>query len=333
MTDQLSLFDRDEETHPPPVALRGCAPNEAVQALARRLGPLAYLGTSSWHFPGWNGLVYEGATDPAQLARHGLPAYAEHPLLRSVSLDRTYYGPLDQSVFEGYARQVPAGFRFMLKAPADCTTPWLRGEGGKPAGENPRFLDPEFAWDSFVRPVRDGLGETCGPIVFQFPPQGRTALRDPRRFADKLHRFLSRLPHDALYAVEVRDAPLITDAYVEVLRSTEVRHCVSVHPRAAAMHDQLDVLEALDPGPLVARWNLNPAHTYVEAKERYTPFDQLQEEDPVCRKILATLFVQAMRYGQPAYLIVNNKAEGSAPLSVLKLAESIAMALVAGARG
>jgi hypothetical protein len=31
----------------------------------------------------------------------------------------------------------------------------------------------------------------------------------------------------------------------------------------------------------------------------------------------------AIRSGQPAYLIVNNKAEGSAPLSCIELARSI----------
>ena len=80
------------------------------------------LGTSSWLFPGWTGLVFaprSGRPAPEQvLARHGLPAYAAHPLLRTVSLDRTFYAPLTPEEFAAYAAQVPATFRFVVKAPA-----------------------------------------------------------------------------------------------------------------------------------------------------------------------------------------------------------------------
>jgi len=38
------------------------------------------LGTSSWFFPGWRGLVYEGIHPQAMLSRKGLAAYAQIPL-------------------------------------------------------------------------------------------------------------------------------------------------------------------------------------------------------------------------------------------------------------
>jgi uncharacterized protein YecE (DUF72 family) len=324
---QLSLF---ETAHGSPASspdVHGAAVNDQTRLLAQRLGPLLHLGTSSWSFPGWRGVVYRDAHDDTQLARDGLGAYAEHPLLRTVSVDRTYYGPLERSAFEDYARRVPEDFRFMVKAPAECTTPWLRGAGGQSGGDNPRFLNVDFAYEMFVRSAYDGLGERCGPLVFQFPPQGRAALRNPRQFADRLYGFLSRLPRLPLYAVELRDAPLMTDAYVDALRAAGAQHCVSVHPRAATLGDQADVLATLGPGPLVARWNLNPAHTYAEAKARYAPFDRLQEEDPASRQALAQMCVRSLRAGQPVYLVANNKAEGSAPLTIFALAGAIDRAL------
>jgi uncharacterized protein YecE (DUF72 family) len=63
-------------------------------ALARHLSPQLYLGTSSWTFPGWQGLVYDRAASASVLARYGLAAYARHPLLRTVGLDRTFYAPI-----------------------------------------------------------------------------------------------------------------------------------------------------------------------------------------------------------------------------------------------
>jgi hypothetical protein len=37
------------------------------------------LGTSSWFFPGWRGLVYDGVHPQVALSRKGLAAYAEIP--------------------------------------------------------------------------------------------------------------------------------------------------------------------------------------------------------------------------------------------------------------
>jgi uncharacterized protein YecE (DUF72 family) len=328
MSGQLSLFGEPE---PAPVArasasgVEGAAVPDALAQLAARLRPLVHLGTSSWAFPGWSGIVYQGPYDASRLSREGLRAYAAHPLLRTVSIDRSYYGPLDVATYRGYADQVPAGFRFMVKAPAECTTPWARSASGKPAGDNPLYLDPEFAEASFVRPALEGLGATCGPLVFQFPPQGRGMLRDPARFAARLHAFLKRLPREALCAVELRDAALLTEDYLQALAAVGARHCVGVHPRAPGAREQRAAVEALPPGPLVVRWNLNPAYGYEEAKEKYAPFDRLMEEDPATRGFLAGLCGDALRGGQPVYLVANNKAEGSAPLTVFKLAEEIAL--------
>jgi uncharacterized protein YecE (DUF72 family) len=95
-------------------------------ALARRLPRQIYLGTSSWTFPGWQGLVYDRAAAASVLARHGLSAYAQHPLLRTVCVDRTFYAPLPAADYATYAAAVPDDFRFVVKAHAWCTQPTRR---------------------------------------------------------------------------------------------------------------------------------------------------------------------------------------------------------------
>lgn len=327
MTQQFSLFgepvavtpDEDAPSRPLPAAV----PDPATVDLAARLPRTLHLGTSSWSFPGWLGIVYGEAGDANRLARDGLAAYSAHPLLRCVSLDRTYYAPMDAAGLAAYAAQVPADFRFMVKAPSACTTPLLRGADGRPAGGNPRYLDPAFATEVFVLPTLAGLGDNCGPIVFQFPPQGHAIVREPARFAEKLFAFLGGLPAGPTYAVELRDADLLSRRYVQALRATRVRHCLSVHPRASTLEDQREALRVLEPGPLVVRWNLNPIHQYQEAKERYAPFDRLMEEDPQSRSVLADACADALAANRPVFLVANNKAEGSAPLTIARLAREI----------
>lgn len=80
--------------------------------LGARLDPHLHMGTSSWSFPGWKGLVYKNDYGESALARHGLTAYAAHPLFRSVGLDRAFYQPL--SVEEYTALAAPGARWFSL---------------------------------------------------------------------------------------------------------------------------------------------------------------------------------------------------------------------------
>src|SRR5262249_9100539 len=93
-------------------------PDPALQALAGELPPTLRLGTSSWYFPGWTGMVWEGEYEQSVLSKHGLAAYAQHPLSRAVSIDRSFYKPLTATQFAAYAAQVPEDFRFTVKAPS-----------------------------------------------------------------------------------------------------------------------------------------------------------------------------------------------------------------------
>ena len=331
---QLPLFgDADEPTPATGSARHAALPVAPVPAddealrLARALPGPVHLGTSSWSFPGWTGLVYaarEGRPESEQrLARTGLAAYAACVLFRTVSLDRTFYAPLSRDEFAGYAAQVPTGFRFVVKAPAAFTDPVIRtGTGRIPAGDNPSFLDAAAATAAFVRPAVDGLGTTAGPLVFQFPPLGRLT-RDPARVAARIAAFVAVLPRGPLYAVELRDPECITPATARVLADAGAVPCVAVHARMPAVAEQVQLLGGLPTGPLVVRWNLHAGLAYEEAKGHYFPFDRLVDEDLPARGALAGLAAAVAARGDLVFITINNKAEGSAPLSVRALARMI----------
>ncbi|MFN7888079.1 MAG: DUF72 domain-containing protein, partial [Betaproteobacteria bacterium] len=158
---------------PAPARIKAALAGDDLLRLGRRLPHGVYLGTSSWSVPGWRGLVYRDDRAEADLARHGLAAYAQHPVLRAVGLDRSFYRPLAQSDYARYAAQVPAAFRFLIKAPAAVTDAVVRGDGGAPAADNPHFLDVAAATENFVLPALAGLGEKAGPLVFQLSPLPR----------------------------------------------------------------------------------------------------------------------------------------------------------------
>jgi hypothetical protein len=105
-----------------------------------------------------------------------------------------------------------------------------------------------------------------------------------------------------------------------------VRYCVGVHPRMPPVAAQAAAMSGFGSGPLLVRWNLKSGYTYEEARNRFTPFDQLIDEDSATRDSIAQLCMATIAAGHECTIIANNKAEGSAPLTLLKLAQAIVTA-------
>jgi uncharacterized protein YecE (DUF72 family) len=315
---QLDLFGATPE--PPPV---GPAPADpGLSDLAAHLPAALRLGTSSWSFPGWAGIVYDRPASEATLARAGLAPYARHPLLRAVGIDRTYYAPIPAETFACYAAEVPEDFRFLVKAAQDCTSPTLATPAGGHA-PNPRFLDPAWARDEVVGPAVSGLGAKLGVLLFQFPPLSFGAGRSPGAVLDRLATFLAALPRGVPAAVELRSPGLLGARYAEVLAATGAAHAYNVHPSMPPLEEQANALPVERQPFLVVRWMLGHGRGYEEARELYRPFDRLAAPDPDARAAIARLCAAGSWRGRPVLVIVNNKAEGSSPLSVVALARAL----------
>lgn len=295
-------------------------PTAEIRSLAATLPATVRLGTSSWSFPGWAGLVYSAPASESTLARDGLSHYAQHPLFRTVGLDKTYYRPAPRGEFERLARQVPEGFRFLVKL-------WrglLERESHHGRAEAAPFLDARVAVEECIAPAVEGLGDKAGPLLFQFSPMRFAGERARRVFIADLRRFFAELPRGPLYAVELRASELVGPELGEMLAEQGVVPCLTVHPTMPAPEIQSREL-ALDASkPLVMRWMLRGNHRYEEAKDLYAPFDRLVEPDDESRDALARLAKGAIAAGLGAWVVVNNKAEGSSPLSVERLARRIA---------
>lgn len=330
---QLDLFAGDPahgSTSQAPASASGAvtpAPvSEEVWRMARELPAGLRLGTSSWTFPGWAGLVYGASYSASQLARDGLAAYASHPLLRTVGVDRSYYGPVDARTLARYAAAVPEDFRFLVKAHDVCTAVRFSGHerhGAQRGQDNPRFLDAAYARDTVVAPFVEGLGAKAGVLLFQFAPMRVVQLGGSARFAERLHAFLSALPRGPLYAVEIRNTSLLTRRYAEAVHAAGACHCINAIGSMPEPVTQWRVTDGGQAPALVVRWMLARHLRYEGARDRYAPFDRIVEPDPRTCQSIAALVRRASAAGQPAYVVVNNKAEGSAPLTVARLASEI----------
>lgn len=332
MTELFTLAPPQPATRAPRATARavavGPAPiREETRALAAAIPASIRLGTSSWSFPGWNGLVYDGNYTEERLAKEGLAAYAQHPLFRTVALDRGYYAPVPEAAHRDYAAAVPGDFSFVMKGYEDllfANFPLHTRYGARGGKPNPNFLNAEIATNEVVLPAMQGLGSKLGPILFQFPPQNVLAMGGVKKTLVKLRDFLGALPKGPTYAVEFRNQDFLTADFGAVLRETGALPCLSVHPNLPKIGIQARAVGALDFPALLCRWLLRSGLSYSAAVERYAPFSAIRDDDPETRTSVAQAAFKFYEQGKPAHIIVNNKAEGSSPVSVEQLAARIA---------
>jgi uncharacterized protein YecE (DUF72 family) len=293
-------------------------------AIAARLPSGVRFGTSSWSFPGWKGLVYSRRTTTSVLAREGLLEYARHPLLRTVGIDRGYYGPIPGADLARYAEQLPAGFPCCAKAPEAVMAAARSVQPGEAVRENPDFLNAQRLIDEMVGPFLEVFREHTGPFLLQMPPAPRDKRPPPAEFAEKLDRFLAALPKSARYAVELRDPALFTPEYRAVLSARGAAHVYN-YVTAMPMPQEQAAAAPIETAPFaVIRLLLAPGTRYNDRREEFAPFDRIVAPDPEMRRQVVALARRGASLGRDVFVLVNNKAEGCSPLTIRALAELLA---------
>jgi len=284
------------------------------------------FGTSSWTYPGWKGLVYQRDYPATGAGPEMLAEYARYPLFGTVGIDSSFYSPLLEKTLHGYSAALPDGFPCLSKVWDRITVhTFAKAREKIRAGQpNPDFLNPELFLESVLAPLREHFADHAGPLIFEFQAIAREDRVSPQDFAEKLDRFFGRLPREGRYAVEVRNPEFLTPAYFAVLREHDVAHVLSSWTRMPSIGMQLELPGAVTAGFLVVRALLRPGRYYADAVEAFQPYDRIRDPNPELRTDLVRVVETAERLRIPAYILVNNRAEGSAPRTIAAVAQLLA---------
>src|SRR5438445_4785960 len=305
--NQPSLFE-DIASLPPP-------PQELV-ALGRHIPPSIRFGTSTWTYDGWAGDVYHRSYRGAQPARR-LEEYARYPLFRTVGIDSAYYEPPEEPVLAAYAKALPPGFPCVSKVWDRITAKRLEGE------RNPDFLNADLFNDAVLGPYQRAFTDHAGCFVFEFQPMRGKDLPDPARWVDDLDGFLRQLTRDVLYAVELRNRELLTDAHGAVLARHGGAPVVNSWAWMPRLGEQIE-LPWTFPAPFtVARALLRPGRRYADAVKLFEPYDRIRDPQPELRQDLLRLVAEALRRRVEALILVNNRLEGNAPGTIRALVDAL----------
>jgi uncharacterized protein YecE (DUF72 family) len=326
VNEQLHLAGLGDHPGPPEPAAP-LPPREQLATWRERIPPLIHFGTSTWTYPGWAGLVYSRVYPEQGASAKMLAEYARFPLFSTVGIDSSFYGPPSPRSLTAWSRALPQGFRCVSKVWDRITVHTFTGKREDPAlagRSNPDFLDPALFLREVYQPYRSHFGEHTGPFVFEFQTIAGRGSPGPAEFADRLDGFLGVLPREAQYAVEVRNVEFLTPAYFAVLREHNVAHVFNSWTRMPPLSVQLDLEGSITADFVIARALLRPGRSYAEAVELFQPYDQVKDPNPELRHDLVRLARAADQLRIPAYLIVNNRAEGSAPHTIAAVARLLA---------
>ena len=190
---------------------------------------------------------------------------------------------------------------------------------------NPRFLDAKLFNELVLTPYREAKFEPhTGPFLFEFQRHGMSS----EEFCSRLDAFFSQLPKDFSYAVEIRNAGLLGADYRKVLETHGVAHVYnhwSYMPSLAEQHKRMETFTA----PFTVLRLLTPLKmSYEAAKKRAEPYTKIVGELPDMRRETLVLVKDAVKDNRRAYVLVNNRLEGNAPLTVQALTDQLKTAEV-----
>jgi uncharacterized protein YecE (DUF72 family) len=306
--DQPDLFEGDVLPEP----------SAELTALARRVPPNIRFGTSTWTYDGWAGDVYHRSYRGPQPAKR-LAEYVRYPLFRTVGIDSAFYEPPSEEELRAYAQALPPGFPCVSKVWDRITVKRL--DQGK---ENPDFLNAELFKDAVLGPYSRAFREHAACFVFEFRTMRGKDLPDPIDWADALDAFLAQLPSDFRYAVELRNAELLTPFHGDVLKRHHVAHVFNSRTEVPPIGAQLDLAWTFPAGFTVARALLPPGRRYSDAVKAFEPYDRVREPLPELRRDLRRLIEEALRRRIEAFILASNRAEGNAPGTIREVVGSLA---------
>ena len=331
MSDQLDLFGNEAS------GSRTDAEREESLVLELRTGAerLAeqgvYIGTSSWKYPGWCGLLYRasryerrGRFAEARFNRECLSEYAE--VFKSVCVDGAYYQFPSEQYLTGLAEQVPSDFRFSFKVTDEITLkryPNIQRMGDRAGRENSEFLNAERFSRQFLGPL-EAIRDLTGLLIFEFSRFSPADFRHQHEFLDSLDRFLGKLPKGWDYGVEIRNEEYLNVDYLAVLKRNQVGHVYNsweampgVDRQIALVGDQLHDLHA------GVRLLLKPGRSYRQAVDRFAPYRRVQEVSESARDAGARLIESALLKKRRLYLYGNNRLEGCSPRTLAAILQRL----------
>jgi uncharacterized protein YecE (DUF72 family) len=276
-----------------------------------------FIGTCSWKYDSWAGLVYSQPNPSSYLEEYSRK-------FNSVEIDQWFwslYKPNHVSLprpedAERYAESVPDDFRFTIKAPNSLTlTHAYKKHKNDPLISNPHFLSVDL-FDRFLESIAPILPKT-GALIFQFEYLNKQKMASQMQFLEALNRFAEMVQSPVSISIETRNPQYLNPQFFELL---------SKHQIAPVF------LQGYFMPPIVKTYQTARNYPFAQSVIRLHGPDRQGIEKTtgkIWNEIVASkdeelpeiveMILDMMEKDISIHLNVNNHYEGSAPLTIEKI--------------
>ena len=258
-----------------------------VEALA---ADNVFIGTSSWKYPGWCGLLYDerryitrNKFSEKRFNETCLEEYAE--VFKTVCVDAGYYKFPGERYIEKLVAQVPADFKFSFKATEEITVknfPNHARYGARAGRPNPNFLNAELFSRAFLGAC-EPFRKSIGVLMFEFSQFHQRDFEHGRDFIAALDLFLGQLPGGWQYGIEIRNKNFLVPEYFEMLATHNVCHVFNSWTRMPSVSQQLALAKCDTTDFTAARFLLTPGMGYENAVKSFSPYTETKAVDEDAR--------------------------------------------------
>jgi uncharacterized protein YecE (DUF72 family) len=293
-----------------------------------------FVGTSSWKYAGWRGMLYDesryiwrGKVAESRFEKNCLSEYAE--VFKTVCVDAAYYTFPSEKYLAGLISQVPWDFRFGIKVTDEITVrrfPNLPRFGIRAGKANENFLNADLFSRAFLKPC-ESIRANIGVLMFEFSRFYPSDYEHGRDFVADIDRFLGNLPKGWPYAIEMRNRQWLVPEYFACLKKHGVTHVFNSWDAMPSVSEQIELPGSVtNPAMLAARFLLKPGRKYEEAVKTFQPYNETKEVNVEARKAIAALIKLALAATGGnlvrALIFINNRLEGNALNTIAEVLES-----------
>ncbi len=275
------------------------------------------IGTCSWKYNSWRGLIYSHNNPINYLAE-----YAHH--YNTVEIDQWFWSlfgmdkvslPSPFTVKE-YSDSVPEDFRFTIKIPNSITlTHFYRKTPTEPLISNPYFLSVEL-FKKFLSSIEQLRGK-LGILMFQFEYLNKQKMASQKVFQSQFTDFIQQLDRDLFFAIEIRNPNYLNKDYFTFLNELKMSHVflqgyympaiTSIYQKFATFIKDTTVIRLHGPDRFdIEKLSGGNWDKILELRNKELSDVAQMVNDLLNRKV-------------NVYVNMNNHYEGSAPLSIKRL--------------
>ncbi|MFH2031301.1 MAG: DUF72 domain-containing protein [Bacteroidota bacterium] len=280
-----------------------------------------YIGTCSWKYESWKGIVYSDNAKTNYLLEYSKK-------YNSVEIDQWFWSlhgtnkitlPLPE-VVEEYSSSIPNDFKFTVKLPNSLSlTHFYKKQKSEPLIENPNFLSSDL-FNQFLKSI-NLLRPNLGPLMLQFEYLNKQKMRSIQDFIALLSKFNDGRSDKFQLGIETRNPNYLSEEYFTFLQNQKLVPILLQGYYMPPITDTFRKFGKLLSDTVVIRLH-GPDRKGIEEKTGGDWSAIVEPKDSELEEIV-NMVLELLDRKVDVYINVNNHYEGSAPLTIEKIIKLI----------